>query len=98
MFTIESSETTNAPAAAIHLVIPRTMARGGMLSAAASHRRPRREGRIGLPAPRPRPPVGREDLAALHRQERDHRPGDGEARAQDVVDHPVTFPHLEDRD
>src|SRR6266700_287259 len=39
-------------------------------SAAALHRRRGREESIRLPSPGPRPPVGREDLALLHRHER----------------------------
>src|SRR5262249_38127738 len=57
-----------------------------------------RQHAVGLPAPGARPPVGREDLAALDRDERDHRPGHSQARAEHVVDHPVALAHLEHRD
>src|SRR5215831_102066 len=57
-------------------------------SAASPGGRPRRQRAVGLPAPGPRAPVGREDAAALHRDERHDGLRDAEAGAQHVVDGP----------
>src|SRR5215831_3706248 len=97
MFTIESSEATNPPAAAIHRVMRRARRRL-RYSATPSTGAARRQDAIRLPAPRSRPPVGREDLTALHRREGDHRLANAEARAKNVVDDPIALAQIEHRD
>src|SRR6266446_5540333 len=67
-------------------------------AAAAADRRRGRQHAVGLPAPRARPPVGREHAAALDGQERHDRFAHAQTGAEDVVHHPVAITQLEDRD